>query len=296
MGVWQWSQTADDNNDADDSINLRENASPSTYNNAVRGVMAMVKKWYDDISGNLVTGGTSTAITITTNTAGMTLTDGVFVRARITTLSGATPTLAVDGAAAKPIQSKSGTAIATGALVAGSIAMFTYDSNADAWIVSDRFGDSLTTGDNPDLVAIEALAGTTGGLTKTAANTWALDNFTTTITFEKDNNGTVLPVGIMGDSPVDFACTITGVKVFGDQSGSCVIDIWKDSYANYPPTVADTIVAAAKPTISSTTKYTDATLTGWTLALAAGDTIRWNLDSVTSFTRLTIALKVKRFT
>lgn len=295
MGVFQWSQTASDNDDADSAINLRENQAPSTYNNAVRAVMAMVKKWFDDISGNLVTGGSDTAITIATNTTGITLTDGVFVRARITTTNGAAATLNVDAGGAKAIQSKSGTAIPAGALVAGSIHHFTYDSSADAWIVGGRFGDALSSGDNPDLIAIEALAGTTGALRKTAANTWALDDGTTAIIFEKDNNGTVIPTGIMGDSQVPFACTITGVTILGDQTGSCIVDIWKDSFANYPPTVGDTITAGAVPQISSATKYNDTTLTAWTTSISAGDTLRFNLNSVTAFTRLTIILKVKRF-
>jgi hypothetical protein len=295
MTVWKWSQTTADNDDADSSINLRENQAPSTYNNAVRAIMAAVRKWWDDLSGNVVTAGTATAITVTSNQGFTSLTDGIYVRARITTTNGTDPTLAVDGLTATQIQTVYGTNIPSGALVAGMIAEFTYDSSADAWIVGGRFGDTLTSGSNPDLVAIEALAGTSGALKKTAANTWALDELTTAIIFEKDNNGTVLPTGIMGDSQVPFACTITGVTVLGDQTGSAVVDIWKDTYANYPPTNSDSITASATPTLSSTTKYTDTTLTGWTTSISAGDTLRFNLDSVTSFTRLTVILSVKRF-
>jgi hypothetical protein len=36
-----------------------------------------------------------------------------------------------------------------------------------------------------------------------------------------------------------------------DVPGSIVIDVWKDIFANYPPTVADTIITAGKPTLSS---------------------------------------------
>jgi hypothetical protein len=295
MTVYKWSQTAADNDDADSTINMRENQAPSTLNNGIRAAMAAVRKWWDDLSGNTVTAGTATAITITSNQVFAALTDGIYVRARITTTSGTDPTLAVDGLTAKQIQTVSGTNIPSGALVAGMIAEFTYDSGADAWIVGGRFGDTLTSGSNPDLVAIEALAGTSGGLKKTAANTWALDDFTTAIIFEKDNNGTVIPTGIMGDSQVPFACTITGVTVLADATGSAVIDIWKDTYGNYPPTVADTITASAKPTLSSAVKYNDTTLTGWTTAISAGDTLRFNLDSVTTITRLAIILKVKRF-
>jgi hypothetical protein len=91
---------------------------------------------------------------------------------------------------------------------------------------------------------------------------------------------------------VDYACTITQVTMLADQSGSVVVDIWKDVYANYPPTVADTITASAKPTITTATKSKDSTLTGWTTNVSAGDTLRFNIDSVTTITRLNLTLKV----
>ena len=145
MTLWKWSPTAADNDDADSTINLRENQSPSTYNNAVRAVMAAVAKYRDDMSGNLVLGGTSIAYTVTTAQGLTALTDGFTFRARMNATSGATPTLAVDGLAAKAIQSVAGTAIPTGALPINSIQSFAYDSTADAWIVGSRFAELTDT-------------------------------------------------------------------------------------------------------------------------------------------------------
>ncbi len=110
------------------------------------------------------------------------------------------------------------------------------------------------------------------------------------------NNGTVvLATGIQpGNLVVPFACTITEWTLLLDQSGSIVVDIWKDTYANYPPTVADTITASAKPTVTTATKGQSSTLTGWTTAIAAGDTLRFNIDSVTSALNATLILKVRR--
>jgi hypothetical protein len=130
---------------------------------------------------------------------------------------------------------------------------------------------------------------------RTGAATWTTDDGTTYFQFTKDGLGSVLSTGILGDIRFPVACTITGVSMLADQSGSAVVDCWLDTYANYPPTVADTITASAKPTISATTKSNDDTLTGWTTSVAAGSTMRLNLDSVTSITRLTIFIKVKRF-
>ena len=114
------------------------------------------------------------------------------------------------------------------------------------------------------------------------------------LTFIIDGSGSTITTGIKGDLEIPFACTINRVTLLADQSGSIVIDIWKDTYANYPPTVADTITASAKPTITTATKSQDATLTGWTTSIAAGDTLRFNVDSVTTIQRVTLALKVTK--
>jgi hypothetical protein len=155
MTLFTWDQTPANNDDADSSINLRENQAPSTLNNSVRAIMAAVRKYWDDLSGNLVLGGTSTAYTVTTNQVFTSLVDGAHFRARMNATSGATPTLAVDGLTAKAIQSVSGTAVATGALLQHSIQFFTYDSSADAWIVGGT--DAL------GAAALTAGAGLTGG-------------------------------------------------------------------------------------------------------------------------------------
>jgi len=63
------------------------------------------------------------------------------------------------------------------------------------------------------------------------------------------------------------ATTISATTFYGD----AVIDLWKDTYANFPPTSADTITASARPTLSSAVKGQSSTLTGWTTAVAAGD-------------------------
>jgi hypothetical protein len=97
-----------------------------------------------------------------------------------------------------------------------------------------------------------------------------------------------------GDLTIPFNCTITEWTLLADATGSAVVDIWKDTYANYPPTIADVITASAKPTISSATKGQSSSLTGWTATIAAGDTLRFNVNSVSGINRITLSLKVKR--
>src|SRR4029079_8241351 len=52
-----------------------------------------------------------------------------------------------------------------------------------------------------------------------------------------DGGGAVITTGVKGDVQIPFAGTIAAVTLLADVSGSIVIDIWKDSYANYPPVV-----------------------------------------------------------
>jgi hypothetical protein len=83
-----------------------------------------------------------------------------------------------------------------------------------------------------------------------------------------------------------FAGTIDKVELLADQSGSIVLDIWKDTYANYPPTVADTITASAKPTLSTAIKSQDATLTGWTKTFSNGENWIVKVDSASTVTHV----------
>lgn len=113
--------------------------------------------------------------------------------------------------------------------------------------------------------------------------------------FVIDNAGSAITTGVKIDYPVPYNCKITAWEIVADQSGSIVVDIWSDSYANFPPTVADTITTSEKPTLSAAQKNTDTSLNsgnGWTLT--KGNWLRFNVDSITTCTRVTIKLSVTR--
>lgn len=118
------------------------------------------------------------------------------------------------------------------------------------------------------------------------------------IPFILDGGGSVIPTGIHGGLYISFPFKIIEVTMGSTDaattSGSIVVDIWADSYANFPPTVADTITASAKPTITTGIKSQDSTLTGWTVTQTAGRWIYYNVDSVTSLKRVAIILKCIR--
>lgn len=152
--------------------------------------------------------------------------------------------------------------------------------------VDDRVGALFTDSTNIDVIYNDA------GNAETIDLTTAFK--TITLNFVIDGGGSAITTGVKGDLVVDFACAISGATALADQSGSIVIDIWKDTYANFPPVDADSITASAPVTITTATKSQDSTLTGWTTAISAGDILRFNVDSITTIQRVTIALKVVR--
>ena len=84
--------------------------------------------------------------------------------------------------------------------------------------------------------------------------------------------------------------TINSWTIIADQSGSIVIDIWKTSYSGAPPTISNTITGSALPTITSAAKNQSSTLSGWTTSVSAGDVIRFNVNSVTTITKVTLSI------
>lgn len=90
---------------------------------------------------------------------------------------------------------------------------------------------------------------------------------------------------------VPYGGTISRWDIIANASTTCVIDIWKAAGAL--PTVANTITAAAKPSLSAATTATSSTLTGWTTTVTASDVFGFRLDSVTgSASEITLTLKI----
>ena len=101
-----------------------------------------------------------------------------------------------------------------------------------------------------------------------------------------------MATGSKGYIEVPFGCTVTANRLQADVSGSVVVDVKKATYAGLPTTAS--ICASAKPTLATAQKSEDTTLTGWTTAVAAGDWLEINVDSVTTIKRVTLSLTVRR--
>lgn len=209
--------------------------------------------------------------------------------------------LAVD----KPLASM----VAPGTLYHSTDSKVTERSSGTAW---ESFTDGVTGGGGvaihapthasagSDPVNLLGLAGYPGGTANflradgsfAAPPAAVIPARTGSISLIIDDGASVITTGLKAYLEIPFACTIQAVTLLADVAGSIVVDIWKAAYAGYPPVVANTITASAKPTITGANKSQDTTLTGWTVAVAAGDILAFNVDSVATIKKLTLSLKV----
>ena len=132
-----------------------------------------------------------------------------------------------------------------------------------------------------------------GNIKDAAYSATVEQTLTSSINFVIDGGGSAIATGVKGFIVIDFPCKIVSCTLLADQSGAIKVDIWKDTYANYPPTDADTITGANEPEIAASgVKDQDSTLTDWTKTIAAGDVLGFNVDSCATITRCTVSLKV----
>lgn len=101
--------------------------------------------------------------------------------------------------------------------------------------------------------------------------------------------------GVVGSVRIPHRMKITGWTMLADVVGSVVLDIWKSTYATYPPTAANTISASNKPTLSSVQKNINSTLSGWSLVLEAGDILYLNINSVSTIKQIEFVLQCQKW-
>ena len=137
MSVSQWSQTAANNATSDSSINWREGMAPSAVNDSARAMMAAIACFRDDMSGKLVTSGTSTAYTLSSNqNISSGLIDGFSITFRINVINGTPVTLNVDGTGAKPVKYNS-TDLPAGFLQLNTPYSATYFTSLGQWVMQN---------------------------------------------------------------------------------------------------------------------------------------------------------------
>jgi hypothetical protein len=117
----------------------------------------------------------------------------------------------------------------------------------------------------------------------------------TALTFFIDGQGSAITTGFKGVVDAPFDGELIAGYLYLDQSGSIVVDVWKDTFANYPPTNADTITAGAELTITTDTDVQDLALVDWERRFFTGDVFGFNVDSITTATWCYVSLWARRF-
>lgn len=115
-----------------------------------------------------------------------------------------------------------------------------------------------------------------------------------TIAVQFGDGANAIDIGTERDQWIEcnFDGTIEGWSLLGDVSGSLTVDIWKDTYANYPPVVGDSITASATPALSSQQKNQSSTLTGWTTTITRGDVLKFHVSGATTVKAATLSLRI----
>jgi len=144
MTFWKWSRVAANNATVDSTINWAEGQAPSSVNDSARAVMAAAAKFRDDITGAIVTGGTSTAYTVTSFQGYSAISDmaGSIIAFTPHTANGATVTLNVDGLGAKPLRLSTGVELQTNVLIAGTPYLALYNGGDAVWYLHSIGGNA----------------------------------------------------------------------------------------------------------------------------------------------------------
>jgi hypothetical protein len=151
-------------------------------------------------------------------------------------------------------------------------------------------GNLVVDNQSVDNVTIESDS-TTGGAELKLTDEMKVDN----IPFRLNGNGFAIVAGTKYPVvEVPWNCTIVGARILLDQSATMTVDIWKDTYANYPPTNAQSITAAAPIGSTAAVKGEDTTLTGWNTTLLEGDILLINVDANDNAQFATIVIDVRR--
>lgn len=138
MAFYQWSKNAGSNSNSDLTINMEEGMPPAQLNDGGRAIMARLAEYRDDTAGSLLTAGSGSAYTVSTNQGFTSLAalHGMTLKVRFHVDCNGAPTLNADGQGSAPLLSALGYGIVQGAIRQGSIYDVTYDNTIPGFIIT----------------------------------------------------------------------------------------------------------------------------------------------------------------
>jgi hypothetical protein len=103
-----------------------------------------------------------------------------------------------------------------------------------------------------------------------------------------------LAVGFSVDGIAAAGSDLTDWELWVSPAGSLTLDIRKDVFGSIPPTVGDSIVAAAPPSVTAGTTNSSSALTGWTTSIARSDALSVVITANTGVKWFSLLLKGTR--
>lgn len=143
MPFYNWSTTPANNATSDATCPFPEGMSPSAVNDGIRGAMARLREFGNDISGAIVTTGTSTAYNVASfeGFSGLGALAGQAIAFTPHTTCGATVTLNLDGLGARPLRSSPGVELQAGTIIQGTPYVATYNAADGAFYLHSFYGN-----------------------------------------------------------------------------------------------------------------------------------------------------------
>jgi len=115
---------------------------------------------------------------------------------------------------------------------------------------------------------------------------------TRTVNFIIDGGGSELSTGSKGGVIIDRPFNIDQWTLLADQSGSVVVDVQTATYSDFPTNISSMVGGGTKPTLSTAQKNQSAPASWTSTTGASGNVVVFNVDSVTTVTRVTVSLKL----
>ena len=129
----------------------------------------------------------------------------------------------------------------------------------------------------------------------------SITQLTRTIGITIDGGGNAPSTGIKGFVTIPYNCTITGWTAIADQSGSASVDVCYVAGSGAPPTAPNiptdsNKISASAPVVLSSAQSAaggSSAISTWSTSLGQWGTVMFNLNSVTTCTRVSVQLFVQ---
>lgn len=108
------------------------------------------------------------------------------------------------------------------------------------------------------------------------------------------SNGGDIRSGFKGYKTVPFDGIIVGYSLIADRAGSIVFDIYRSTYAAFPPQQKDTLIslAAFRPSLVNEQLKLDQVLFGWQTVLTRGEMLGIDVLSASGISSVTLTLLI----